>query len=504
MEFHEYMVFEWEINGELLYFCYVCLPFGYLDAPRICKRIFYPLVRRWRSEFNIPIVLFFDDGAFAARNEKELKMISDRIKSDLVNSHVLINPEKSNVEGGDVDTFLGHVWDLKSKVVKITDKRVAKLLAHCSHLLKVWPVVTAKEVARVVGSVISMSLVLEENSMFMTRGLQSVVNWREVIGCGWSKKFDARNSVLAEIAEQEVQFWIRSIEKLNSRPFEMKKLDSKYLTLVYGDTGAEALGGFVESGGAPIEFHDTFSSEERTTSSTERELKTLELCIDSLPELLKNKTIVYDTDLMSLHIIMGKGSTKPNLHKIAFACRQKALNMNLRIHTAWISRNHNEYADQISKTLDNSDWGISVKFFEKMEKLCHWTFSLDAFADINNYKVSKFFSRWIVPGSAGLDGLGQDWHGETVWMVPPLFLLPASLNHLERCHSRGMLVFPAMKVHIINPLLSHTKDRGFLTWRWEFPGRGILEAGRSSTAFGSSFAGSVVWSSWIFQDYDKL
>ena len=167
------------------------------------------------------------------------------------------------------------------------------------------------------------------------------------------------------------------------------------------------------------------------------------------------------------------------------------MDLNLRLHTAWISRNHNEIADEFSKTIDGSDWGVSNEFFTKMEKLCRWKFDLDAFANHRNFKVSKFYCRWMVPGSAGLDGLAQDWNGQVVWMVPPLFLLPAALNHLERCRSKGMLVFPSMQSHIINLLVILSGRRGHVRGKWEFPGRGVFVDGRSSMAYGSRYNGPV-------------
>ena len=234
-------------------------------------------------------------------------------------------------------------------------------------------------------------------------------------------------------------------------------------------------------------FHDTFSERQKKNSSTERELLTLSLCLDVLSLQLAEKTVVYNTDSMCLHVIMDKGSTKPNLHRIAVECRRKAQEKNIKIHTAWISRNHNEKADALSKDLDTADWGISRWFFEKMEQLCCWKFSLDAFADNHNHKVKKFYSRWAVPGCAGVDGLRQDWSTEVVWMVPPLGLLPAALNHMDLCASRGMLVYPSMETHIVNPLVSQVASRGFVAGRWDFPGKGVFVEGTSRTAFGPEY-----------------
>ena len=92
----------------------------------------------------------------------------------------------------------------------------------------------------------------------------------------------------------------------------------------------------------------------------------------------------------------------------------------------------------------------------------------------------------------GLDGLAQDWTGETVWLVPPLNLLPAALNHMERCRARGLLVYPGMDSHLINPLVNQAKSRGGVRGQWEFPGDGVFVAGKSDSTFGPHYKKTVI------------
>ena len=51
--------------------------------------------------------------------------------------------------------WLGHVCDLEVGECRISEVRVERCYAKIAQLQQIWPVVTARDVARVVGSLIS-------------------------------------------------------------------------------------------------------------------------------------------------------------------------------------------------------------------------------------------------------------------------------------------------------------------------------------------------------------
>ena len=93
---------------------------------------------------------------------------------------------------------------------------------------------------------------------------------------------------------------------------------------------------------------------------------------------------------------------KFNLHQMAFAVFSICLRAHIELDIQWIPRSLNEKADCLSKIVDYDDWEITPQLFKLLnEKFRPYT--VDCFADCNNCKVHKFYSRFWNPGSAGID-----------------------------------------------------------------------------------------------------
>ena len=78
---------------------------------------------------------------------------------------------------------------------------------------------------------------------------------------------------------------------------------------------------------------------------------------------------------------------------------------------------------------------------------------MDCFANFYNFKVSKFYSLFHTPGSAGVDAFAFDWKGENCLLVPPVAIVGRVLFHLLACKGRGTLVVPLWKSAFYWPLL---------------------------------------------------
>ena len=94
--------------------------------------------------------------------------------------------------------------------------------------------------ARVVGSVISMYIVFEEESMFRSRYLQEVIKYRDVNNLGWDELFNIRDTGVEEQAREELQYLMSNVDKLNRRNFQSKLIQALN---IFGDAGGTAMGG---------------------------------------------------------------------------------------------------------------------------------------------------------------------------------------------------------------------------------------------------------------------
>ncbi|VDI72882.1 Hypothetical predicted protein [Mytilus galloprovincialis] len=105
---------------------------------------------------------------------------------------------------------------------------------------------------------------------------------------------------------------------------------------------------------------------EKKQSSTWRELKAIESCLDTLKTKLESKIVKWFTDNQNCVRIIQCGSRKQELHSLAMSIFSICLHRSISIDIQWIPRNLNTEADSISKIFDFDDWGVSL---EKLRNL---------------------------------------------------------------------------------------------------------------------------------------
>ena len=136
------------------------LPFGLSSAPYIFTKLFRPLVKHWRSQ-GIHSVVYLDDGLDVERSEALCYASSSVIRSDLASAGFLVNMERCVWDPVQVITsWLGIAWDgIQGVNVSITESRLQKYSARVDGILSD-PNLSARDLASLVGQIISMSPVL--------------------------------------------------------------------------------------------------------------------------------------------------------------------------------------------------------------------------------------------------------------------------------------------------------------------------------------------------------
>ena len=185
-----------------------------------------------------------------------------------------------------------------------------------------------------------------------------------------------------------------------------------------------------------------FSPFEKIKSSTWRELEGIRFSLISFKEISKQSSVVWKTDNKAASLIVDSGSKKLDLHDIATEIYEITEFNNIELQVQWISRDENEVADAISKTIDVDDWQISYDFFDYLNNL--WgPFSIDRFANHYNTKLERYNSKFYVPETEEVDAFVQDWHGENNLFVPPVKEILKVLNRIRTTKNVfGTLVIP--------------------------------------------------------------
>jgi hypothetical protein len=124
----------------------------------------------------------------------------------------------------------------------------------------------------------------------------------------------------------------------------------------------------------------------------------------------------------------------------------------IQLSVDWIPRYLNEAADELSKTSDYDDWGVSDRIFELAEKV-NGPHTLDCFASNITAKLSKFYSKFWCQGTAGVDCFAFNWGQDILWLVPPVKDISRTVSHCQNCKSKGTLIIPKWESAAFWPML---------------------------------------------------
>ncbi|VDI70689.1 Hypothetical predicted protein [Mytilus galloprovincialis] len=273
----------------------------------------------------------------------------------------------------------------------------------------------------------------------MTRCTFSVINLRQ----DWDQYVDLRQH---SDSIQEIMFWKQNIHCL--KPVSLLRNNSEFN--VFTDASDIGAGGYLQ--GTDYIAHRQWSVTEATKSSTWREIKAIELTLDSFAKVLEHSSVTFFTDNQNAVSIIKKGSKLPHLQGLALSIFNTCVSCNISLYAQWIPREENEKADALSRIIDIDDWGISFEFFDFLNSI--WgPFTVDRFANMHNTKLTRFNSKYWNPTTSAIDAFTCNWHGENNWLVPPISLVSNCINHLVSCGAEGTLVVPKWQSAAFWPLI---------------------------------------------------
>ena len=479
-DFCDYLGFKLEWEGKMTYFRYVVGCFGLADLPFIYTKIYRPLVAHWRS-FGIPAIKFLDDGGFFVKDKQSALEYRDHVRKDLIRSGSIYSIKKCVWEPTQVMTWLGFTWNSVNGTVSAASHRVDKIKKSCNSLLSM-DACPVRLLAAFVGMIISIAPVVGNCSQITTKKSQILV--------AMTGNWDA-HVPLTEDIKREILFWKDNIDILNCRSCS-EKGPPKIFHVIEGDASSSGCGSILDKNFLAARL---FSSSERETHSTFRELANLHFSLLAFLPKLKDSAVKFLVDSQSAARIVSTGSMKPELQWFASEIFYICFNNGISLKVDWIPRDQNQEADwasRVADVIDIEDWGLSNAFFTVLNN-SFGPFTLDAFANFYNKKCPRFYSLFHCPGSLGVDSLSHNWSGENVLLVPPVNAIGKTLFHLKTCKARGVLVAPKWHSSYFWPILINEFSRYTLKIQ-QFKGSKVLCHGlNSNSLLGSpSFTGDVI------------
>ena len=169
-EHWKYLGFSWESR----FYVFTILPFGLSSACYIFTKLVRPLVRYW-WERGLRVIVYLDDGLCAMDGESNALEASTLVQSTLSQAGLVANVKKSIWKHTQRLQWLGFVIDLSQGLIEVPRDRLTAVACKLQRVCQL-KLVPAKQLASVVGSIISMGLAIGPVSRFMTRSLYTLLN----------------------------------------------------------------------------------------------------------------------------------------------------------------------------------------------------------------------------------------------------------------------------------------------------------------------------------------
>ena len=188
-------------------------------------------------------------------------------------------------------------------------------------------------------------------------------------------------------------------------------------------------------------------------SSTLRETRGLVAATIIHAEEWRDRSVQIFVDNAALERIAIRGSSIEEIHTLIRSWVTLCMEYNIRIQVIWIPRSLNVAADIMSRQFltvrfDTEDYCLSHKAYQQICLYFNFQPSIDLFANIENTKCDKFYSRYAAVGTAGIDAFYQEQWGLNFYAFPPvddagLFLKQFLNPSLQGQHPlRGILILP--------------------------------------------------------------
>ncbi|PIC52495.1 hypothetical protein B9Z55_000258 [Caenorhabditis nigoni] len=412
--------------------CYSCGQYGHYSSQ--CG---FP---RWR-ERGVKVFLYLDDGLILAKTREEAENAVRQVREDLEAAGVCVAEDKSHWEPSQEFTWLGVRGDLKKREIRLTEKREISLRNQIEKMKKsLAPSILDRQV--LCGYLSSLMIIAGDQSVARQRHNASTVAEN-------NGKCTERTRIPLSLGEKrELIFWEAKL-----REGELKRRIDEIFEprwWLYTDASAIGLGAVVKDarGTEVLRISKLGERGFETESSAMRELKAVEFAAERMAGTMTGQVLVHSDSQAAVHI-MKKGSMKIDLHVVAERIWESMRQVG-NVKYIWIPREQNEEADEASRTFDYDDWAVQDWVFQWAQKkwgrvACDW------FANEQNAKTPKFYSKYPDPKAAGADVFEHIEEAQKcgpAWWAPPPLAIPRLIGEARRLKLKGILAMPLWKTHV--------------------------------------------------------
>ena len=370
----QFLGFSWPCYDQIAYYVFNVLPFGLSSAVYMFTKITKALTKKWRSQ-GISILMYLDDVLGAAHNKEMARQQASQVRRDSLSAGFLLSEEKCDWELSQSRKWLGHIINLETGMLQVSQERVESLKLSISHRFDSLHFKNGVAKAKL-EKVSSLHHVLGSagclHTKYMYFAIESCSSWFSLVQ-------------VSPTLKKELNFWLSQISTLNSNLWQLLENKCQVFDL-YIWSDAFQVGHIFLS-------HENWSDEEQAQRTTWRELKAVNNLLLTFVENTKNQSVAWNTDNQNVPRIIASGSTKRDLHSLAIEIDDICKSNHIALQVTWIPRNQNEAADVMNKLIDKDDWSLDQGTFLWLDSI--WGhFTIDRFTTHYNTNMKDLIQNF--------------------------------------------------------------------------------------------------------------
>ncbi len=464
---------------------YKVLPFGLSWSPCVFTKVVRQTVRWWRKQ-GVFVMAYVDDFIVLAPTKEELLKVRDHIIVPTLDRLGWIRePSKGQWEPVQSLVVLGLGINLLTGRFFVPNEKQVKVQNLCMQVVKrMWS--TKRELARVGGYLNSISRAAPIIQVYL-REMYSQMNQATT----WKTKI-----CLTADARNDLQWIATNLAEIHGAPMWRPAK----IMVVETDASLEGWGAYLPSLGLSARGH--FQENMQQWFIHYKEMQACLQAVLAFSSHLQGKEVEIHTDNMMVRCYLARGGGSDKL----MTQMTKQIHIMLaeneaKLYTAvWIKgKTENQIADWLSRHQDGDDWELRQ---ETVILLWHqfggWT--VDRFADSANAKAPRFNSLLWCRGTEAVNSFTQDWRHEMNLLVPPLYLIMRTLQHLIETKARGIIVVPQWEGQAWWPMLMGVSQACITLgsgWQIAKPGpSGWFEPGQQRWLFQAHFVDGTLFQRW--------
>ena len=458
--FKKFCCFEWQ--GRV--YRWAVLPFGLSSAPRAYTKLSRVLLKYWRRQ-GIRCSNYIDDFLFAAATLEEALALRDKVLSDMVRFGWFISFTKSLLQPGQLAPYIGFEYlTVPQPIVRVPHRKIfalrsliADVLTHHGQHHRV----QGLAVARIAGHLQSMRFATSPVNLF-TRAMYTwigVLPWTPDTGTNYVVYRPLTATAALELAFWHAQLPAWACTVITQAPFTR---------VLYTDASGKGWGGVLERVQARVleptrllasHMWEQVDSED----SVFTELLGLRDALVTFAAHLQGQSVLHRTDSVSTYWVVAHAGSRRSerLTVLARSIWLIALQLSMALACEYVGKDViiRKGADALSRWQDDNDCALCPLLFTQLWHLCGG-FAVDRFATSSNVQSNPvtgqplpYCSRFLEPGTMGMDALSADWSDCSNYAFPPPVILDRVIPLIQRQEANTLLIAPMWPSAIWWPML---------------------------------------------------